>query len=77
MDMQTTQDIRENYGECPAQAERLDIKQTGNTQTPCQKCTSIYLALRDRSDFDKSFLRQYNRLPAQYNTQLDTLIFAP
>jgi len=35
------------------------------------------MVLRDRSPFDRAALRTYNRLPAQYNTNLDTLVFAP
>jgi len=73
--------IREYYGECngncPAQPVRAGVDDTQNVQTPCHKCTSIYIALRDRSPFDRAFLRTYNRLPAQYNTRLDTLVFAP
>lgn len=69
--------VRENYGECPAQANRLDVNQTAQTVTGCPACTSIYMAVKDRSDYDRAYLRQYNRLPAQYNTELETLVFAP
>ena len=69
--------VRENFGECPAQAEWPNVPETSQTQTPCASCTSIYMAIKDRSPYDRAFLRAYNRLPAQYNTQLESLIFAP
>lgn len=77
--MQQPQDIhplsvREDY--C-ASAVRAGVDETGKTQTPCDKCTSIYMVLKNRSAFDRAALRTYNRLPAQYNTRLDTLVFAP
>lgn len=67
-------DVRENY--C-ASAQRAEVDDLNKMQTPCDKCTSIYMVLRDRSPFDRAALRTYNRLPAQYNTRLDTLVFAP
>ena len=66
--------VRENYCAAPV---RAGVGEVGNTQTPCEKCTSIHMVLRDRSAFDRTALRTYNRLPAQYNTRLDTLVFAP
>lgn len=69
--------IRENYGECPMEASRANVLQTGQVQTPCNSCTSIHTVLKDRSPYDIRSLQAYNRLPAQYNTQLETLIFAP
>lgn len=66
--------VRENY--C-ASAQRAGVDETGKMQTPCDKCTSIYMVLKNRSPFDRASLRTYNRLPAQYNTRLDTLVFAP
>lgn len=66
--------VREDY--C-ASAQRADVEEVNKTQTPCDKCTSIYMVLRDRSPYDRAALRSYNRLPAQYNTRLDTLVFAP
>ena len=69
--------VRENYGECPAQPQRLNVPETQQKVTPCSSCTSIYMAMKDRSAFDKNQMRVYNRLPAQYNTQLENLIFAP
>jgi hypothetical protein len=67
-------DVRENY--C-ASTQRAAVDDLNKMQTPCEKCTSIYMVLRDRSPFDRAALRTYNRLPAQYNTRLDTLVFAP
>lgn len=67
-------DVRENYCASP---KRAGVDETNQVQTPCDKCTSIYMVLRDRSSFDRAALRTYNRLPAQYNTRLDTLVFAP
>lgn len=70
--------VRENYdGACPADANRLGVQETGQTVTGCPACTSIHMAVKDRSEFDRSYLRQYNRLPSQYDTQLETLVFAP
>lgn len=69
--------VRENYGDCPAQANRLDVQQTAQAVTGCPACTSIYMAVKDRSTYDRAYLRQYNRLPAQYNTDLVELVFAP
>lgn len=65
---------REDY--C-ASAQRASVDDVNQVQTPCSKCTSIYMVLRDRSPYDRASLRTYNRLPAQYNTRLDTLVFAP
>jgi hypothetical protein len=67
-------DVRENYCASPMRAEVDDVNKM---QTPCDKCTSIWMVLRDRSPFDRAALRTYNRLPAQYNTRLETLVFAP
>lgn len=67
--------VRENY--CPTNAQRVGIDETNQMQTSCDKCTSIWMVLRDRSPFDRAALRTYNRLPGQYNTRLDTLVFAP
>jgi hypothetical protein len=35
------------------------------------------MALKDRSPFDRMYLRSYNKLPAHYPTNLDSLVFAP
>ena len=74
--------VRENYGcnganTCPMSAKTIPVQDVNQVQTPCHKCTSIYLALKDRSDYDKAYLRSYNRLPAHYQTNLDSLVFAP
>jgi len=74
--------IRENYGSsgsgsCPMSANNSSIQETGQVITPCKGCTSIYMALKDRSPFDRMYLRSYNRLPAHYQTNLDSLVFAP
>lgn len=66
--------VREDY--C-ASTQRAEVDELNKMQTSCDKCTSIYMVLRDRSPFDRAALRRYNRLPAQYNTRLDTLVFAP
>lgn len=66
--------VREDY--C-ASAQRAGVEELNKMQTPCDKCTSIYMVLRDRSPFDRAALRTYNRLPAHYDTRLDTLVFAP
>ena len=70
--------VRENYdGQCLTQPQRAEVKQTGQVQTPCHACTSIHMALQNRSDFDRQYLRSYNRLPAHYPTNLEALVFAP
>lgn len=76
MSMQQQQSFhtRENYCASPV---RAGVDEVNNVQTSCEKCTSIHMVLRDRSPFDRAALRTYNRLPAQYNTRLDTLVFAP
>ena len=66
--------VREDY--C-ASANRAEVDEVNRVQTPCEKCTSIHMVLRDRSAFDRSALRTYNRRTAQYNTRLDTRVFAP
>jgi hypothetical protein len=70
--------VIENYdGQCVAQPQRAEVQQVGQVQTPCMACTSIQLALKDRSPYDRMYLRSYNRLPAHYPTNLEALVFAP
>jgi len=52
------------------------IKDTGNTYSPCEECTSIYETMNYRSDFDKLYVSMYqSRLP-MINTDLLDLKFA-
>jgi len=75
--------IRENFNgcnglsSCLSEPQMAPVQETGNTYSPCMNCTSIYMALKDRSPFDRMYLRSYNKLPAHYPTNLDSLVFAP
>jgi hypothetical protein len=75
--------VRENFNGCNGDTNCLSppqmarVQETGDMQTPCKSCTSIYNALKNRSPYDRMYLRSYNRLPAHYSTGLDSLVFAP
>lgn len=75
--------VRENFNGCNGDINCLmapkmaKVAETNEIQTPCKSCTSIYLALKDRSPYDRMYLRNYNRLPSHYATNLDSLVFAP
>jgi len=62
---------------CLMNPDSADIQQLGEPMSPCMNCTSIYMAMRDRSPFDRAYLRAYNKLPGMYVTNLDSLVFAP
>lgn len=75
-------EIRENYGSngcntCPMSADTPPVQETGTMMTSCPRCTSIYMVLKNRSPYDRMYLRSYNRLPSHYQTNLDSLVFAP
>lgn len=75
--------VRENFNGCSgninclAAPQNAMAKDMGGVSSPCMKCTSIYMALKDRSPYDRMYLRTYNRLPSNYVTNLDSLVFAP
>jgi len=62
---------------CPMQPKSATAQVLAEPDSPCMNCTSIYMAMRDRSPYDRAYLRAYNKLPGMYVTNLDSLVFAP
>jgi len=74
--------MKENFNgvgcvSCPMQPKSATAQVLAEPDSPCMNCTSIYMAMRDRSPFDRAYLRAYNKLPGMYVTNLDSLVFAP
>jgi hypothetical protein len=42
-------------------ASTPEVQETGQMMTPCKRCTSIYMVLKNRSPYDRMYLRSYNR----------------
>lgn len=62
---------------CLMVPKSADVQALGEPMSPCMNCTSIYMAMRDRSPYDRAYLNAYNKLPGMYVTNLDSLVFAP
>ena len=57
-----------NCSNCPANGEFSSLQDTNTVQSPCHRCSSIYVTALQRTKFDKIYTADYDRKArAAYN----------
>jgi hypothetical protein len=69
-------EFKENYDCCPSSAKNEHVKKLQNLSTPCGECASIYYAKKNRTDYDKFWIKFYNTKAQNTPTNLLDLQFA-